>query len=647
MSWMSKLYETYDAIENYERESGNKNLCPIAHFVKKAHVEVVIDAGGKLIPNRIRELTGDEMFTLIPVTEASVGRAGAVIAPHPLSDEISYCAADYPEAKEDKVREYFKQLEAWTKSQWSHPKVDAIHKYLSRKTIWEDLVRELTFPLKEEKKNEKIFLRWRVEEPGNLVSGTWEDQELIERWITYDQSLRMNQKDLCFISGIETRCSTNHPKFIRYPGDGAKLLSSNDSSGYTFRGRFTDKDGLHAYSVGFDTTQKAHFALRWLIKRQGYKNGDQVYVTWAVSGKKIPDPLANSWELLSGDFENQAPVSAPDSDSEIDHSSDIGEYFARQLSKYMNGYHANLNNINDQIVVMGVDSATPGRMAIIFYRELIASDFLERLEKWHREFAWPQRHMKEFPAVDGKKKSQTKVLWFPSTPSIYQIAEVAYGDKLKSNSELKKVTTERLVPCIIDALPFPKDIVESAVRSVSNRVKKRCPPNASNLHAERAVWEKHLGVACALYKGFYQRITENKEGRDYKMALEADRTSRDYLYGRLLAIADYIERIALSVGGEDRPTTADRLMQRFADHPSSTWRNIEIALQPYIQRLKSRRPGFLTNRKNELNLVMSMFNNDDYTDDRPLSGEFLLGYHCQQQAWKNNKENNESEGEES
>ena len=84
------------------------------------------------------------------------------------------------------------------------------------------------------------------------------------------------------------------------------------------------------------------------------------------------------------------------------------------------------------------------------------------------------------------------------------------------------------------------------------------------------------------------------------MTLEEDNRSRDYLYGRLLAIAERIEEIALSVGGENRPTTAARLMQRFADRPSPTWRNIELGLQPYMQRLQSSRPGFLTNRKKEL-----------------------------------------------
>jgi len=126
------------------------------------------------------------------------------------------------------------------------------------------------------------------------------------------------------------------------------------------------------------------------------------------------------------------------------------------------------------------------------------------------------------------------------------------------------------------------------------------------------------------------------------MTLEEDRTTRDYLFGRLLAIAERIEEIALHVGGEKRPTTAARLMQRFADRPSSTWRNIELALPPYMQRLQGTRAGFLTNRKKELDAVTSAFQADDFISDRSLSGEFLLGYHCQRMALRNQTDNAET-----
>jgi CRISPR-associated protein Csd1 len=122
------------------------------------------------------------------------------------------------------------------------------------------------------------------------------------------------------------------------------------------------------------------------------------------------------------------------------------------------------------------------------------------------------------------------------------------------------------------------------------------------------------------------------------MALEEDRTTRDYLFGRLLAIAENIEERALHLAKEKRDTNAARLMHRFADHPCSTWRNIELALIPYKTRLRTNRPAVLLVRDKLLDAVIGMFSGEDFTSDSKLSGEFLLGYHCQRQAlWAKGK----------
>ena len=52
-------------------------------------------------------------------------------------------------------------------------------------------------------------------------------------------------------------------------------------------------------------------------------------------------------------------------------------------------------------------------------------------------------------------------------------------------------------------------------------------------------------------------------------------------------MAERIEEIALNVADEQRDTNAVKLMQRFADHPYSTWRTIELSLAPYKTRLRA------------------------------------------------------------
>lgn len=115
------------------------------------------------------------------------------------------------------------------------------------------------------------------------------------------------------------------------------------------------------------------------------------------------------------------------------------------------------------------------------------------------------------------------------------------------------------------------------------------------------------------------------------MALDPNRKTRDYLYGRLLALADSLEDWALNTAGENRETNAARLMQRFSEHPYSTWKTIELALAPYKARLGAKSKK----RQRMIDEVIASFDEKDFLSDRRLSGEFLLGYHCQREFLRN------------
>jgi CRISPR-associated protein Csd1 len=242
------------------------------------------------------------------------------------------------------------------------------------------------------------------------------------------------------------------------------------------------------------------------------------------------------------------------------------------------------------------------------------------LETWHKEFAWYQRHTQEI--IDDKSKKKFSKTTYPiSSPVPKDIAKAAYGENV--SDDLKKKVIERLLPCIVDGLAFPHDLVQSCVRKATNR--------ATYDSKEQWLWEKNLCITCALYKGFRTRHPDLTQRRNFDMALEESYHSRDYLYGRLLAVAERIEEDALNITGEKRPTNAARLMQRFADQPAKTWLTLYKALDSYMQRLQVSPTGFLYNRKKELGEILEMFALDDYNNNAPLSGEFLLGYYCQRQ----------------
>jgi CRISPR-associated protein Csd1 len=109
MSWLQKLHLTYDAAMASSISAAERPW-PTSHISKKAHVEVVLDQAGTF--RRARKLERSEAFTLIPTTEKSAGRT-AGDAPHPLCEELGYCAADLPEADPDRFSQYVAQLDDW------------------------------------------------------------------------------------------------------------------------------------------------------------------------------------------------------------------------------------------------------------------------------------------------------------------------------------------------------------------------------------------------------------------------------------------------------------------------------------------------------------------------------------------------------
>lgn len=175
----------------------------------------------------------------------------------------------------------------------------------------------------------------------------------------------------------------------------------------------------------------------------------------------------------------------------------------------------------------------------------------------------------------------------------------------------------RLLPVIVGgtSMPIPEDLVRQSFQAA-------CNPNG----CENWEWQRNISVACALYKGWRARHHDLSQRRTYPMSLDIQNRSRDYLYGRLLAVAENTESYALYLAGEKRATTAERYMQRFAEHPFATWRNIELALKPYQERLRNN--GKDTGAQ-AIGEIMELFAINDFTCDDKLSGEFLLGYHCQ------------------
>lgn len=604
MGWLSELNTVYDRVMK-EKKIETKPL-PLYHIKNNAPLEIILNGDGKFLDARLLGKNEKaDWQTCMPCTEKSAARTSGVEA-YPLCDKLEYVAGDYADHAEgknlkEKHTEYLALLEQWAKSEYSNEKIKAVYKYVKKGTLCGDIVKKGTIPAMStsagigEKEN-NVFIRWVVEIPGES-SRTWKDPEMHQLWIDFYSHQFLTGKGFCYVTGKNAPIAELHPSKIRNAGDSAKLISSNDDFNYTFRGRFTKAS--QACQIGAEVSVKAHNALRWLIEKQGITVGNSLtVVAWCAASDVKPMPL-KSTNVFDDD---------EDDGKNDDDSYSTLEESANAIKSRLRGYYGKIKD-NDKILIMGLNAVSPGRMSLLLYREFSKSDFCAAQEFWHEHLAWFYTCWKT-----GEKPAFHTV----SAPSPEEIAGAAYGKHLRD--DVKAMIVQRLLPCIIDRAAIPPDIEGLCF----NRAVR--PETMSKTDRE-----KTLETACAVIKyNLYFRKNNKGNKKEYNVGLEEDRKDRDYLYGRLLAVADRVESKVLYQRKEDRDTNAVRYMQRFSRYPCSTWHILYVdKLQPYLSQLKGKRHWY----EKLIREIKDLFEYEEFDSPKPLDGKFLLGYHCQQKAF--------------
>lgn len=609
-------------------------LVPISHTTQKVNIEVALTGRGDFV--RARVLRPDEMTTIIPCTEKSSARTSGLV-PHPLFDKLQYIAGDYVqyggEKKKFDYEEYMKNLQDWCSSPYAHPYVQAVYTYLQKKCLIHDLSEYKILPLNQDgslmknwkggkenapsifqnmKKNETAFdsfVRFSVNEVRLC-----DDPDVWKSFQDYMEE-ELQKEDYCYAEGKKTKISELSPYKVRNAGDRAKLISSNDTTNFTFRGRFLTAG--EAMAIGYEATQKAHSALRWLISRQGTPYGEEIILTWGMGNEPLPssqsdtlDMVKQGWDEFGFDRNDAAAVTKTE------------ESFAKAFNKVIQGYKERIP-ANASISVIALDAAVPGRLAIRYYRELQGSRFLERIEDWHRKFRWKLEYRKA-ELKPGEKPEQVS---FIGAPAPLAIIEAAYGEK--ADDKLKKQAIERILPCIIDGKNIPVDIMKSAVYRATASVSLE-------------FWEanKVRSIACALVCGYYAR-----KGESITMGLDKNCSDRSYVFGRILACAEQVERHGQRLSGADakmRVTNAERLMVAFTKRPKHTTDLLHTKLRPYLDRIRTK-SNYDSSAYLTMLSLLDRLGPEAFTDE-PLSEKYLLGYASQKLAFmEKNKEYKEQQ----
>lgn len=632
MTWFSSLVKIYEENQDLAgKEQNGITLIPISHASQSAQIEVLLGEEGEFLSASVVDKSDAQ--TLIPVTIQSASRSSGPVH-HPLHDKLCYVAGDYHTYVNDekyigeRFDKYLQDLETWTKDSY-HPSLKAIYRYLSKRSLVRDLVNARVLALDADgkilekwtgdKTDEKPLLykviagqasdalvRFKVALADGCDQRIWLDQTLQQNWSDYySQKLeKIGKKDVCFVTGNIETVTDIHSRGIRRSGDQAKLISSNQVEGFAFRGIFDSAD--EAVTVSYQSSQKAHNALRWLIRKQGRNIYDKTFVAWSHNSQKLISVLDDTREF--------ADIFGDDAKEIF-----TNEDFSKRLIQAIQGLKRDFRRGSDQISIMILDAATPGRLSIEFYTELVIDDYLEKISLWHERSAWQYKYLKD---------KQLKYFYGAMQPK--WIAEICYGPNPKE--KLVARTVERIVRAILSGQPIPRDLMEMAVKKASQ------PATKSNLE-----WERELRLACSLYKNYYY------ERRKYDMSLEKDNNQRDYLYGRLLAVADSIESFAIYLDDKkkgsdsgDRLTNARRMMHRFSQRPQSTWNYLQEKLLPYERRLRKHKA--YSKYEKAILEINDKLDSSNYFNNQRLDGLYLLGfYHQRSELLKSNKDNKEGE----
>lgn len=621
MGWMQKLCSVYDSCSDAVGLYGEDGtvLLPIFHTLLTAPITVTVSPDGGLLGVSVAE---DKAGTIAPCTEKSLSRTGSTPCAHLLSDSLMYVAGDLSDYMEADTRAYFDQylaqLSAWCGSPYGNEKLRAVRAYLGKGTLTADLIRhralftgedglllekwngprELQPPIFSAKGQEfaKTNVRFCVDGPSILEARLWMDSAMWESAQRYCAS-KGGEPELCYISGARQAPIRNHPKKIIRRQANAKLISAKDTN-LKYRGRFLDDQ--QALSVGAETSFRAHYALSWLADSRGIACGDQTILAFGEGGQPLPDPLLGDTEAMF------AAAKPPAADALLHANSSTLYAYMEQLNLAVRGFRFRTLENDTPTVVMALEQSTTGRLAITYYQEMTCRAYTDHILRWHKTCSW--RH--SFFA-DGRLRSCV------SAPSHSRIVDAAYGRGASTPDKLRKNTYLALMNCVFGGRPVPRELVSLAVYRASNPLGLQSKEKDS-LHE----WNGTLEAACALYR-------KQHEKEDLPMSLDRTRTDRSYLFGRLLAAADQLERYAL--GGENRPTNALRLMTAFSQHPVRVWKQIDQNILPYKMKLGDKANYYV----NLITEIMSLFSAEDFdpAHDRPLDGLYLLGYHSQRQEF--------------
>lgn len=630
MSLLTALLDSYDyALENDmvgKPDHFGNILLPMYYNSMKSNgkniIELLLSKESVLLEARV--LPEGETIQF-PVTEDSVARSSGV-APHPLVDSASYVIQD----GEKRSTAYMEQMENWLAYD-ANDYVKIIRDFLKKPGMLDTVKKKLKDSEEDEEKKskksapsidfEKVFFTFSIENYEGMKNvSVSEDAALQGRYKAYVEYLNANdpekEKITCNLSGKEDYLCIKHQPLMGT----ARLVSQITANDENYRGRFTTAD--QSIKIGMETSQKIHLMAKYLLSGQGTRRwlGEQAnMVSW------FSDDLSNAAEFnptKSAEVASSVKNRLLALKQEKSDASRIADEMTEDIVKsFTSGKRMFSDDATYYIAIF--DKISNGRVAAKYFRSLSASRLKENLVAWQEKYHWwgfsNENRDKEF------------------TPSPRRMVLAAYGVERDgfleiSKNDFLKNQYQNIVTALVEGRAVPRNFEKALAVNIRHR------------QNYDKTWMEVLFCALAVLK--------DKGGIKDAM-LNRENTDRSYLFGRLLASFEYLEKSTFSKGDE-RSTNAEKMWTSYTNHPATMMLRLRNLMIPYERKLErsdealKRMAYFNAMReiREATNMLHECYDMDSVEVNRPLDYGFIFGYEAQRQAFYSGKNKDAKETEE-
>lgn len=414
---------------------------------------------------------------------------------------------------------------------------------------------------------------------------------------------------LCYVTGKQLPLMKKHP----YLQVTSRLISSKDDAfPMLYKGRFTE-DGSAA-TISAEASTKLHRALRWLLEHQSFQKCGMSFVGW--------NTLAPKW----GEAEMQAYY---DEDEEGEkRPPDTLERYVMALFASVQGKNEKWKQVSapdcmneemmrrqENIVLLGLQSATKGRVSVIYEQEIPRNVFVAHVNHWNEGCCWRMMPRKNLP-------NERPATWYEICEAVMGTDSVLMAMRdFKAEKGVTKVMRDlqmRLLHCVVEAQPIPENLVSAAFhRAVQPMTFKNKDGSLNEWQ-----WKNCVATTCAM---IHKPYLDQHPAQTLTPTLDTNCTNRDYLYGRLFALAHHVEQRVT----QNAKTNAVRLMSHFVHQPKTAWTQLYVKLLPYLKSLGNDDGYSARYYKRLLSQVECLFDAAALDSTKQLSYLFLVGFSAQ------------------